>query len=74
MALKLVHHKRDVSAVLLDGAGHNEALDAEIAVVGFVAHAAEFGNGDVIALVRFGPGEGKPADGADDNGHRNPDS
>ena len=51
MALKLVHHEVDVGAVVLNGAGLDEALDAELAVVGLVAHAAEFGDGDVVALV-----------------------
>ncbi len=68
VALELVQHKGDVGAVLLDGAGLHKALDAQLAVVGLVAHAAQFGNGDVIALVGAVAGVGQPANGADDDG------
>ena len=73
VAFKLVEDKGDVGAVLLDGAGLDEALDAQLAVVGLVAHAAEFGDGDVVALVGAVAGEGQPRDGAHDHGSRNPD-
>jgi molybdopterin converting factor small subunit len=51
----------------------DEALDAQLGVVGLVAHAAELGDGDVVALVGAVAGPGQPDDGADDNGSRNPD-
>ena len=63
-----------MGAVLLDGAGLNEALNAEIAVIGLVAHAAELGDGDVIALVGAVAGKGEPANGAEDDDDRNTDA
>ena len=52
---------------LLDGAGLNEALDAEIAVIGLVAHGAELGDGDVVALIGAVAGKGEPGHCAEDD-------
>ena len=54
--------------------GCDEALDAQLAVIGLVAHAAQLGDGDVVALVGAVAGPGQPADGADDNGNRDSDA
>ncbi len=67
MALVLVEDEVDVGAVLLDGAGLNEALNAQIAVIGLVAHSAELGDGDVVALIGAVAGVGQPANGAEDD-------
>jgi hypothetical protein len=43
----------------MDAAGGYVAGDAQVADVGFVAHALEFADGDVVALVVVGSGEGE---------------
>ncbi len=40
VAFEFVEHEVDVGAVVLDGAGLDEAFYAQLAVVGLVAHAA----------------------------------
>ena len=74
VAFKLVHDEVDVGAVVLNGAGDDEALNAKLGVVGLVSHAAEFGDGDVIALVGAVAGSGEPNDGADDDDGSKPDA
>jgi hypothetical protein len=73
VAFKFVEHEVDVGAVVFNGAGLDEAFHAQLAVVGLVTHSAEFGDGDVVALVGSIAGVGKPADGSNNNGGRNPD-
>ena len=55
VALKLIQNKGDVGPVLLDRARFNEAFHAQIALVCLVAHPAEFGDGDVVALAGAEP-------------------
>ena len=74
VALKLIQNKRHVRAALLDGAGYNEALHAQLAVVGLVAHGAQFGDGNVVAFASADAGHGQPDNGAHDNGHRDSDT
>ena len=74
VALELIEHEVHVGPVLFDGTGHNKALDAQMAVVGLVAHAAQLGNGDVVALAGSVTGPGQPDDGADDHGGRDADA
>jgi hypothetical protein len=56
-----------VRAGAMDAAGGYVAGDAEVADVGFVAHALEFANGDVVALVVAASAEGEVGDGAEDD-------
>src|SRR5258706_3134901 len=51
----------------MDAAGGYVAGDAEVADVGFVAHALEFADGDVVALVVAAAAEGEVGDGAQDD-------
>jgi len=74
MALELVQHKAYMRAILFDGAGLDETLHAELAGVRLVAQSTQFSDGNVITLVGSVAGEGEPADGADDDGGRYPDS
>ncbi len=41
VALKLIHHKGDVGAIVLDGAGHDEAFDAQLAKMGDKAYHSQ---------------------------------
>src|ERR1017187_5097335 len=63
-----------MGAVVLDGAGLNEALDAQLAVIGLVAHPRQLADGDVVALVGAVAGVRQPGDGADDHGNRDSDA
>ncbi len=56
-----------VSADAMDAAGGHVAGDAEVANVRFVAHALEFADGDVVALVVAAAAEGEVGDGAEDD-------
>ena len=51
-----------------DGAGLHVACDAEVDVVGPVAHGLELGDGDVVALGIARAGDGEPGDDGDDEG------
>jgi hypothetical protein len=74
MAFKLIQDKFDMRAVLLDRAGLDESFHAQLALVGVVAHAPKLGDGHVIALVGAVSGIREPADGAQNDGNRSPDS
>src|ERR1700722_12412574 len=74
VALVLVEDEVYVSSLGHDGAGLDEALDAEIAVVSLVSHAAELGDGDVVALIGAVAGICQPANGAEDYGDGNADA
>src|ERR1035438_5268761 len=63
-----------MGAVVLDGAGLDEAFDAQLAVIGFVAHPRQLADGDVVALVGAVAGVRQPGDGADDHGNRDSDA
>jgi hypothetical protein len=56
-----------VGAYPMDAAGGYVAGDAEVADVGFVAHALEFADGDVVALVVVCAAEGEVGDGGQDD-------
>jgi hypothetical protein len=56
-----------VGADAMDTAGGYVAGDSEVADVGFVAHALEFADGDVVALVVAAAAEGEIGDGAQDD-------
>ncbi len=60
--------------IVFNRAGLDKPFDAKLAVIRFVAHTAQFSDGDVVAFVRPVTGEGKPGDRAHDNHRRNPDS
>src|SRR6266403_85619 len=51
----------------MDAAGRYVAGYAEVTDVGFVAHALEFADGDVVALVVAAAAEGEVGDGAEDD-------
>ena len=51
VALVFVEDEVYVGSLGHDGAGLDEALDAEIAVISLVSHAAKLGDGDVVALI-----------------------
>ena len=53
-----------IGADAMDAAGSYVAGDAEVADVRFVAHALEFADGDVVALVVATAAEGEVGDGA----------
>ena len=69
-AVLLDQREVDVGADAVDAAGLDVARNAEMADVGLVAHALQFTDGDVVALVVADAGEGEIADGGqnDDGG------
>ena len=74
VAFELGENEFDVRAAGLDGFRFDEALDAQVALVGFVAHADHFWDGDKVALVRRCSLEGEVADGAQDEDAGDSDS
>jgi hypothetical protein len=56
-----------VGADAMDAAGGYVAGDAEMTDVGFVAHALEFADGDVVAFVVAAAAEGEIGDGAEND-------
>ena len=56
-----------VGAYAMDAAGSYVASYAEVADVGFVAHALKLADGDVVALVVADAGEGEVGDGRQDD-------
>jgi hypothetical protein len=57
-----------VGAVAADASGLDVAGDAEVELVGLVAHGLELGDGDVVLFGVVGAGDGEPGDGAEDDG------
>jgi len=74
MALKLGQNKGDVGSALLDCFRLDEAFDAQVGLIGLVAHALHLGDSYVVALAGGGAGISKVTNGAQDDDGGDADS